>query len=192
MKHPGAQHSAALIETCAEMCRAKGVNFCEILQDPVFEGHRALYWIIISRPPPSQDGLLCAILKHCGSLCPEAVNEVRLACLQVGDQKLFNYIWKHPTYGALSGTDELLLRVSSPTDCVEVQEVTTDEIGAFVAHFEISQFQKRMTVSGKIMFEFLARGAPLCVDYAGVTELSTICFDAYRSAVVYEVLCHAR
>jgi hypothetical protein len=162
VKHPAAQQSTALIETCAEMCREKGVNFAEILQDPVFEGRRALYWIIISRPPPNRYELLFTILKYSGPLSFQAVEEVRLACLQVGDQTLFSHLWKHPAYGALSGTDELLLGAASPTDYVEVQETTTDEIGAFIARFGITQFQKRMVISGKIVFEFIARGLFLC------------------------------
>ena len=138
MKHPEAQQSEALIETCAEMCRTKGVNFSEIPQDPVFEGHRALYWIIIGRPSPSHYGLLSTILKYSGPLSSEAANEVRLACLQVGDQGLFSHFWTHPTYGALSGVDTMLLGSASPADRVEVEETTIDEVGAFVARFEIS------------------------------------------------------
>lgn len=162
VKDPGAQQSVALIETCAEMCRAKGVNFSDILQVPCLEGHRALYWIIVGRPPPNEYGLLSTILKHSGPLSPAAIEEVRLACLQVGDQTLFNHVWKHPAYGALSGTDELLLGGATPTDCVEVQEAMTDEIAMFTARFEITQFHKRMGVSGKIAFEFIARGSYLC------------------------------
>lgn len=192
VKHPEAQQSAALIETCAEICRTKGVNFSEVLQDPVFEGHRALYWVIINRPPPDQYGLLSTILKHSGSLSSEAIDEVRLACVQVGDQSLFSQLWKHPAYGAFSGTDELLLGAASPTDEVQVEEITTGEVGAFVARFEITQFQRRMTVAGKIMFEFIARGLPLpLVDCAGITNPSAVYFYVRRSVVVPEVLCHA-
>ena len=162
VKHPGAQQSMALIETCAEMCRTKGVNFAEVLQDPVFEGRRALYWIIISRPSPDQYGLLSTILKHSGPLSPGAIDEIRLACVQAGDQTLFSHLWRHPAYGALSGTDELLLGGASPMDSVEVEETTVDEVGAFIARFEITHFHKRMSVSGRIVFEFIARGLFLC------------------------------
>ena len=161
-KNPGAQQSAALIETCAEMCRAKGVSFCDILQDPCLEGHRVLYWVIISRPPPEEYGLLSTILKYSGSLSSEAVDEIRLACIQVGDQTLFAHLWRHPAYGALSGTDELLLGAAAPTDYVEVQEAMVNEIGTFIARFEITQFHKRISISGKIAFEFIARGSYLC------------------------------
>ena len=186
VKHPGAQQSTALIETCAEMCQAKGVNFAEILQDPVIEGHRALYWIIIGRPPPDQYGLLSTILKHSGPLSSEAVDEVRLACLQVGDQTLFSHFWKHPAYGALSGTDELLLGDASPADEVEVEETTANEIGAFIVRLEIAQFHKRMSISGRIVFEFIARGLFLCCSRFGVTNPNDV-FYICRSVVVPKV-----
>ena len=162
VKDPGAQQSVALIETCAQMCQAKGINFCDILQDPCLEGHRALYWIVLSRPPPEEYGLLSTILKHSTPLSSDSVDEIRLACLQVGDQTLFNHVWRHPAYGALSGTDELLLGAAAPTDYVEVQEATVNEIGTFIARFQIAQFHKRLGVSGKIAFEFIARGSYLC------------------------------
>jgi hypothetical protein len=158
VKNPCSQQSVALVETCAEMCRTRGVDFPGILQDPCLEGHRALYWIIISRPPPNEYGMLSVILKHSGPLSSEAIEEVRLACVQVGDQTLFNHIWRHPAYGALSGTDELLLGGAIPTDCVEVQEAMANEVGTLIARFEIAQFHKRMNVSGRIAFEFIARG----------------------------------
>jgi hypothetical protein len=161
-KNPEAQQSVALIETCAEMCRAKRVSFCDILQDPFLEGHRALYWIIISRPPPEGYGLLSTILKHSGSLSSEAIDEIRLACLQVGDQTLFAHLWRHPAYGALTGTDELLLGAAAPTDHIEVHEAMSNEIGTFLARFNVSQFHKRIGISGKIAFEFIARGLYLC------------------------------
>lgn len=162
VKDPRAQQSIALIETCAEMCRAKGVSFCDILQDPCLEGHRALYWIVISRPPVDEYGLLSTILKHSGPLTSEAIDEVRLACIQVGDQTLFNHLWRHPAYGAISGTDELLLGAAAPPDFIEVQEATANEVGSFVARFGIAQFHKRMNISGKVTFEFIARGLYLC------------------------------
>lgn len=188
VKDPGAQQSIALIETCAQMCQAKGVNFCDVLQDPCLEGHRALYWIIISKQPSDDYSLLSTILNHSGPLSSEAIDEIRLACIQVGSQTLFNHFWRHPAYGALSGTDELLLGAATPTDYVEVQETTANEIGIFIAHFEIAQFNKRMSVSGKIAFEFIARGLYLRRLRCGIAQLNTMCFNVpYRSVVVSEV-----
>lgn len=173
VKNPGAQQSTTLIETCAEMCRAKGVNFCDILQDPCLEGHRALYWIIISGPSPDEYGLLSTILNYCGPLCPQAIDEVRLACVQVGDQTLFNHFWRHPYYGALSGADELLLGSNAPADYVEIQEGTTNGIGTFTARLEASQFHKRMSVSGRVVFEFIARGRLWCLKFQTTPDKKT-------------------
>ena len=158
-RRPRVQQSTALIETCAEMCRTEGVNFSEILQAPVFKGRTALYWIIVSRPSPDQYGLLSAILDHSGPLSSKAIDEVHFACIKFGDQALFNHIWRHPVYGALSGADEPLLGSTSTTDYVEVKDPPT---GTVVAHFKITQFHKRMSTSGKVVLEFIARGLSPC------------------------------
>ena len=162
MKHPEVQEATALIETCAEMCRTKGVNFAEVLQDPVFEGHRVLYWIIISRPPRDQYGLMSTILNYSGSLSSEATDEVRLACIQVGHPELFNHLWRHPAYGALSRTDKLLLGSTSPVDCVREIKTYFHAPETFAVSFDIAQFHKRMSVSGRIVFEFIALGLSPC------------------------------
>jgi len=159
VKNPRAQQSTVLIETCAEMCRTEGVNFAKVLQDPVFEGCRVLYCIIVSRPPRDQYGLLSAILDHSGPLSSKAIDEVHLACIKVGDQALFSNLWRHPAYHALSGTDELLLGGTSPRDYVEVEDPPSTY--SFSVRFEISQFHKRMSTSGRIVLEFIARGLSL-------------------------------
>jgi hypothetical protein len=105
--------------------RRRGSTFLRFFRILALEGHRALYWVIISRPPPDQyETAVYDPQAFRATLFPEAVDEIRLACLQVGDQTLFSHLWKHPAYGALSGTDELLLGAASPTDYVEVQETT--------------------------------------------------------------------
>jgi hypothetical protein len=56
-----------------------------------------------------------------------------------------------------------------------VQETTADEIGAFIVRFEIAQFHKRMTISGKIVFEFIARGRLWCLKfYAGPDKKTSV------------------
>ena len=172
VKDPGSQQSVALIEKCAELCREKGLNFSGILQDPCLGRHRALYWVIVGKPPPNEYGLLSAILKHSGSLYPSSINEARLACLQVSDQTLFNHLWRHPAYSGPSVTNEFVFGATGPADRVEVQEATANEIPTFIARFEIPHFHKRMGISGKIAFEFIARGLCLRWPCCGIVKLN--------------------
>ena len=174
VKDPESQQSVALIETCADLCREKGINFSDILQDPCLEGHRALYWVIIGKPTPNEYGLLSTILKHSGFLTSSSIDEVRLACLQVSDQILFNHLWRHPAYGAFSTTDGLVFGATGPADRVEVQEATANEIPMFITRLEITHFHKRMGVSGKIAFEFIARGSCLRWPCCGIVRLNVI------------------
>jgi len=155
VRHPKAQQSTALIETCAEMCRTEGVNFAEVLQDPVIGGRRALYWIIVSRPPRDQYGLLSAILSNSGPLSSRAINEVDLACMIARDWEFFSHLWRLPAYHDLSGTHEPSFGSTSPADHVGTGYSYCD---GFIYRFEITQFHKRMSTSGRIALKFIGFG----------------------------------
>jgi len=177
VRRPRPLKSTALIETCAEMCRTEGVNFAEVLtdvlQDPLFEGHGALYWIITNNRIIYPHGLLSAILKHSGPLSSKAIDEIDLACTRQYTsymwhrEGMFNYLWRHPAYHGLSGMNELSLGGTCPADYVEVENTReyvdqTPVFGGLVVHFEITQFHKRMSTSGKIVLKFIASGLSLC------------------------------
>ena len=155
VKNPRAQQSTVLIETCAEMCRTEGVNFAKVLQDPVFEGCRVLYWIIVSRPPRDQYGLLSAILSNSGPLSSRAINEVDLACMIARDWEFFSHLWRLPAYHDLSGTHEPSFGSTSPADHVGTGYSYCD---GFIYRFEITQFHKRMSTSGRIALKFIGFG----------------------------------
>ena len=155
VKHPRAPQSMALIETCAEMCRTEGVNFSEILQDPVIEGHTALYWIIVSSPRPDQYGLLSAILNHSRSLSSRTINEVDLACVTAYDAEFFNHLWRHPAYHGLSGTHEPSFGSTSPADHVRTGNSYWYR---FSYRWKITHFRKRMSTSGRITLKFIHFG----------------------------------
>ena len=156
-----ARQSTALVETCAEMCRTEGVNFAEVLQDPVFEGHSALYWAVLGGPHPNQYSLLSTILNHSGPLSSKTIDEVDRACAIFGDQAVFSCFWRHPAYHAISGTDGLSLGGTSPADHVEVYD-SSGYAGGLVVRFEITQFHKRMSTSGSIVLKFVAKSSSTC------------------------------
>jgi len=189
VRRPRPLQSIALIETCAEMCRTEGVNFAEVLtevlQDPLSEGHGALYSIITNDRIIYPHGLLSAILNHSGPLSSKAIDEVDFACTRLYtsymmyNQGTLNHLWGHPAYHGLSGTDELSLGGTSPADYIEVENtyvygpsgqypthggpvVQYRTPGGLVVHFEITQFHKRMSTSGKIVLKFIANGMSPC------------------------------
>lgn len=158
VKEPKTPASVGLLESCADACYSNNLSFSEILQDPSIEGHPAIYWAIVKRPSPDDFELITLLMSYSAPLTTETMTEVRLACLHVGDQALFQCLWRSPEYGALSGADRMLLGATSPPDTVDVEELPGQD-GPFAARFHIVQFQKRMKVSGNIAFEFIARGA---------------------------------
>ena len=157
VKEPKTSASMGLLESCADACFANNLSFPDILQDPSIEGHPAIYWAIVKRPSPDDFELITALMSYSAPLTTETMTEVRLACLHVGDQALFQCLWRSPEYGALSGADRMLLGVTSPPDTIDVEELPGQD-GPFVVRFTIVQFEKRMKVSGEISFEFIARG----------------------------------
>lgn len=158
VKEPKTPASMGLLESCAEACHSNNLSFSEILQDPSIEGHPAIYWAIVKRPSLNDFELITALMSYSAPLATETIAEVRLACLHVGDQALFQCLWRSPEYGALTGSDRMLLGVTSPPDTVDVEELPGQD-GPFRVRFNIVQFEKRMKVSAEIGFEFIARGA---------------------------------
>jgi len=159
VKEPKTPASMGLLESCAGACSSNNLSFSEILQDPSIEGHPAIYWAIVKRPSPDDFELITSLMSYSAPLTVETMTEVRLACLHVGDQALFQCLWRSPEYGALSGADRMLLGVSSPPDTMDVEELLGQD-GPFMVRLTIVQFEKRMKVSGEIVFEFIARGTP--------------------------------
>jgi len=160
VRRPEPPQSTALIETCAEMCRTEGVDFAEVLQDPISGGHGTLYFIIANLGHPDRYGLLCAILSHSGPLSSKAINEVDLACMIARDWELFSHLWRLPAYHGLSGTHEPSFGSTSPADHVGMEHSHYD---GFMYRFEITQFHKRMSTSGRIALKFIDEGlSPSC------------------------------
>lgn len=157
VKEPKTPASMGLLESCADACSSNNLPFSEILQDPSIEGHPAIYWAIVKRPSPDDFELITSLMSYSAPLTAETMTQVRLACLHVGDQALFQCLWRSPEYGALSGTDRMLLGVSSPPDTIDVEELPGQD-GPFVVRLTIVQLEKRMKVSGEVAFEFIARG----------------------------------
>jgi hypothetical protein len=145
-----------LLESCADARAVNNLSFSEILQEPSIEDHPAIYWAIVKRPSPDDFELITSLMSYSAPLTTETMTEVRLACLHVEDQALFQCLWRSPEYGALSGADRMLLGVSVPPDTIDVEELPGQDVPFVVS--TIVQFETRMKAS--IAFEFVARGTP--------------------------------
>lgn len=174
-QHPSIEF-ASVLDSCAEACAAHGVSLSQIIQDPFIENHLAVYWAIIKRPSdsakfyssnihavPESDALVMALLAASSPISATTVSEVRLACLANSDHALFQRIKRRfDAFSLLSGADAILLatngvRMEDRGDNVTVEDVRGNA-RAFIARFEIIQFQLRMRVSKKVDVEFIAKG----------------------------------
>ncbi|KAJ6518883.1 hypothetical protein C8R45DRAFT_851468 [Mycena sanguinolenta] len=150
-----------ILKSCVDACATNGLSLGTILQEKSVEGHTPLYWAIIKRPVESkgEDGnldLLTALLALSSPLTPATMSDVRLACLLMSDQALFQQL-RTSEFAPMSATDQILLDETIPTDSIVVEDMPGD-FGAFAVDFEIARFQKRMQVSNSVVLEFIARG----------------------------------
>ncbi|KAF8637676.1 hypothetical protein AX16_010751 [Volvariella volvacea WC 439] len=152
-----------ILRSCADACANNALSLSDLLQEKSIEGHTPLYWAVLKRRPEEEiteettvPDLLTALLSFAAPLKPDAISEIRVACLLSSDQLLFQRLRMTPEFSSVSPADQMLLGEGVPPDSILVEDVPGDE-GSFVAHFEIVRFQKRMWVSKEIVLEFIAR-----------------------------------
>ncbi|OAX32735.1 hypothetical protein K503DRAFT_776346 [Rhizopogon vinicolor AM-OR11-026] len=149
---PDSSAAAPILASCASVLSPS--SFSALLQDPTFEGHTALYWVILNR----HIHILPQMLRYAGPLNRECVADVRLACLASSDQILFGKLRRGElpfVTGLRVGQDAFVLGSTSADD-IDVHEV--DGEAAFSAGIKIPLWQKRMRVAGVVGLEFIARG----------------------------------
>ncbi|KAJ7654444.1 hypothetical protein DFH06DRAFT_1133233 [Mycena polygramma] len=151
--------AVSILRSCVDACAANGLSISTILQEKSVEGHTPLYWAIIKRPSTEGQNLdlLTAMLGLATPLTPATVSDVRLACLLMSDQALFQQLRTSPEFAPLSATDQMLLDATMSPDDLLVENMLGDA-GAFAVDFAIVRFQKRMQVSNAVVLEFIARG----------------------------------
>lgn len=157
---PELDAAISILRNCEEACESHLLSFSSIVQEQSVEGHSPLYWAIIKRPSDQVDSdgdLVQTLLSLASPLTEDTISEVRLACLQNSDQRLFQHLRRMRTLAPLSGADELLLGDRVPPDEVAVEDIPGDE-GAFAVSFRFNMFQRRMRISKQISMEFIARG----------------------------------
>jgi hypothetical protein len=164
-KPPSEEEINVIFFTCAEACKAAGLDFAMVLQEPLIEGEPPVYWAILNRPTAygnsraAYNSLVFALLDACQPLIPSTLAAVRRACISASDNALLQRLFRHiPELSPLSTTDAMLLAPLNESDVVDVVE-TRDGTGSFVAHIKILRFRLRMRVSKCAFVEFVASGA---------------------------------
>ena len=121
-----------------------------------------MYWAIVKRSgeedqPGRIPTLLEVLMSFAIPLRSETIQDLRFACIELSDHALFQRLCFPSGHNALSERDAMLLGTTALRDRVTVDE-TSNEEGSFTVNFEIPKFQRRIQVSKKIEFEFIARG----------------------------------
>ena len=163
---PSEEELSVVFFTCAEACKAVGLDFAMVLQEPLIEGQPPVYWAILNRPTTygknsrsAYNSLVFALLDACQPLTSPTLAAVRRACIAASDNALLQRLFRHiPELSPLSTTDAMLLAPLNENDVVDVVE-TRDGTGSFVAHIKILRFRLRMRVSKCAFVEFVASGA---------------------------------
>ncbi|KIK93952.1 hypothetical protein PAXRUDRAFT_482147 [Paxillus rubicundulus Ve08.2h10] len=151
--------SPDILDSCADACRAHGLDLSALIQEPSIEDRSAIYWAIVNR----RESLLPSLLAHAIPLTSVTVSDIRLGCLVTSNETLFQalrcqrdpFAKQKAPLSTRSGADTLVLG-STPADDISIRELGGE--GAFVADMRISLWQKRMRISGRVSVEFIARG----------------------------------
>jgi len=156
-----------MLQTCAEACAEKGIDFATLLQEPIMAGQLLVYWAIVkSRVALQQsqgaDVVILMILDFSRPLQSASVVAVRHACMTVSDNALFRRlcglykVFAPPS----SDTEELMLDGSGVEDSIVVEDLHRNN-GAFVVYIKLAQFLLRMRTSKLVFVEFVTRGERL-------------------------------
>ncbi|KAI0740850.1 hypothetical protein C8Q76DRAFT_205042 [Earliella scabrosa] len=159
VKQPDTPRACLLLNACADACTTYKHSLPTLLQEKTIEGRTPLYWAIINRPACSDDtpDIVSLLISHTAPLTDATIDEVRLACLHVSDNALFQRLRSSSEFAPLSGKDEIVAGGTKTMDVVVVEDAEHDA-AAFIVKLRVPMFQKRMRVSEEIRLEFIAKG----------------------------------
>ncbi|KAG1836005.1 hypothetical protein DFJ58DRAFT_749959 [Suillus subalutaceus] len=127
-------------------------RFSKLLQTPNIEGHTALYWAIVN----NKREVLSAFAAFISECSPACSSELRLACILASDHASFTQL----KLANIDDKGEALRRsLGCPPDELEVHETgRVDGDYQFAASVRIRMFQKRLRITHKLNYEFVAGG----------------------------------
>ncbi|KAG1743625.1 uncharacterized protein EDB91DRAFT_218233 [Suillus paluster] len=138
--------AAPTINACAAALPA--ARFSDLLQTSNVEGHTALYWAIVN----NRREAFLAFAGFISELSSGCSSDLRLACIATSDHASFTQL----NLGNSDANEEVLRRsLGCPPDEVRVNELVDQQ---FVASFRVRLFQKRLRITKKLSYEFVAGG----------------------------------
>ncbi|KAG2055012.1 hypothetical protein BDR06DRAFT_1007226 [Suillus hirtellus] len=141
--------AASIINVCAAGLTTK--EFSKLLQTPNIEDHTAVYWAIVN----NQREVVAAFAAFISECSPACSSDLRLACMVTSDHASFTQL-------KLANNDAkgevLISSLGCPPDEIEVHEVKMGNSHQFVVSFRIRKFQRRLRITHKLNYEFVADG----------------------------------
>jgi hypothetical protein len=168
--------SVAILESCAEACRSRGLSFQQLVQESSIQGHTPLYWAIINHslaPPPvklsggSNNTVTLFDMLTSFPLNMGTYDDALQACISTSSHDAFLQLQKHDPalQDPTSGFDRTINEPAFVEDTVEVTNGVEQEAieesalsGAFLVNIVLQNFQRRMRIHGRIIIQFVARG----------------------------------
>ncbi|KAG6332744.1 hypothetical protein ID866_6342 [Astraeus odoratus] len=139
---PGHPHISAppdpyeVLSSCANTCAERRLSLSEILQEPSVADHTPIYWAIVNYRGP----LLVALLTFAGQLGPDAVSDVRRACLNPFVARRY-------------------ARASQYSGSIYMTYAPQHPIRSYWGHsLQMKYWSRRMRAVGRTSVEFIASG----------------------------------
>ncbi|KAG8896584.1 hypothetical protein FRB99_008824 [Tulasnella sp. 403] len=168
IKQGDSANAVAIIQSCSDACRARGLSFESIVQEPSIQDHTPLYWVIVkgvysksedASPQTSTDGLSVLFdLLVSFPLTLATYEDAVQACLLTSSHETFVRLKRYNPSPQVRMLEDDTPDTEDTVTVVNGEDVEAVLNGAFRAEISIKNFQKRMRVFKEVSVEFIARG----------------------------------
>ncbi len=161
--------SIPIIQSCIDACRARGMSFVNIAQEPSVQGHTPLYWTIVKGvfsdlkagepSSSSKDGLrtLFGVLLSF-PLKTATYADAMQACLLTASHETFMIVKRHNPDPPPSIPSNDVSEYADDDVSVTIGDAEAALDGSFKVDVNIKHFQRRMRLLKEVPIEFIARG----------------------------------
>ncbi|KAJ8075315.1 hypothetical protein PM082_019652 [Marasmius tenuissimus] len=128
-----------------------------------------MYWTMVNRPITTPDStqapvssLLTVLLSYASPLSPTARSDMEAACMEISDNRLYNYLKFHPDYApGLTLKSQMVFgtHMLAIPDEIKVSYLPDETQGdrGFKVEMRLIQLVRRIRVEGAVVVTFIAR-----------------------------------